>query len=580
MKRNRRILSLLLAICLIAALIPAVATAESYASVEEVKDDQIVSFAGRNWVVMSNNAQGMVLLLETPEAPIAYNASGLSNDWDSSDAKAWCESEYVRGWFSNAEWNALSSDKVYFLSHDEVVTYYANNTLGDLMTNNGWWLRYNGEAVDSSLFCIAVSDAGFLGTPHVATNYGARPAIMIPAENIAMTQIQDGKWTLKVVDSSAFSGFSANVNVNDMTATVNYSGVASGKISVVLTDRIGQVLTYNSYDAGDSGTINHTLPADLMGWYTIRVFNEAENVTSAVTEHSFNIEDSHGEVVGYEATLKGDVSINFAIDLKNNVADDDGAYVVVTTNSGTEQIMVTELGKTERQGADASLLVNVAAPQMNDPISIQVFDRDGKGGAKQTFTLREYAESIINDDKIDNPFTKELLVQMLNYGAKAQVYFGYNSNDLANENVGVVEQAPVPEDKISPPEIGTVEGISLYGASLIMNSNNTLRFYFVVDENSDISTFAFTCNSRSLKATPRKVNGRQMYSVDVIDIAPDKLGDDFVVYVNNSKFVTYSPMAYIQRIHHNVNSDVSAKNLMQALYNYHSAAVAYVENLK
>lgn len=582
MKRNRRILSLLLAICLAATLIPAVATAESFSSVDNVKDDQIVSFAGKDWIVMSNNADGMVLLLKTPEAPIAYDASGLSNVWGESDAKAWCESEAVREWFSNAEWNALSSEKVYFLSHEEVVTYFANNTLADLKTENGWWLRYDNENVGGSLFGVAVSDAGFAGTPHIATNYGARPAVMIPAENIAMTQVENGKWTLKVVDGSAFAGFSANVSVAGTVATVNYSGVASGKISVMLTDRVGEILTYNTYDAaGASGTINHTLPADLMGWYTIRVFNEVDNAegtdfVSAVVKHAFNVEDSHGEVVGYEATVKGDVSINFAIDVKEEIKADEGAYVLVTTTSGTKQVKVSELGETEHQEANASLLVNVTAPQMNDPISIQVYDSEGNSGAKQTFTIREYAEAIIDGNYADKD--KSLAKHMLNYGAMSQIYFGYNTNDLANKNIGKVDVIKVPNEGNAAATTNPVDGISFYGTSLVMNSKISLRFYFTLDDGADIKDYKFSIGYPVSSGT-LKVDGvnKRAYRIEVENIAPNMLAKDYSVTItkgNATTSVTFSPTDYIQRQFHATASQ-SLKNMLQALYNYHLAALEH-----
>ena len=79
-KRNRRILSVLLAICLFAALIPTAVFAE-VSMREAAADDQVANFAGKDWLVIDNNTSELVLLLKNPEAPIAYNASGLSNEW-------------------------------------------------------------------------------------------------------------------------------------------------------------------------------------------------------------------------------------------------------------------------------------------------------------------------------------------------------------------------------------------------------------------------------------------------------------------------------------------------------------------
>ena len=125
MKRNRRILSLLLAICLVAALIPAVSAAQDIVPAEFAQEDQIVNYVGNDWILLDSNAKEIVLLLKTPEAPIAYNASGLSNSWDESDANAWCQ--------NFATENNIPFE-VTFLSHEEVVTYWTNNSAGNLKT--------------------------------------------------------------------------------------------------------------------------------------------------------------------------------------------------------------------------------------------------------------------------------------------------------------------------------------------------------------------------------------------------------------------------------------------------------------
>ena len=152
-----------MAICLIAALIPTAVFAEVSAS-ESVEDDQIVVFGTGSategtpleWIVIENNISEMVLLLKEPMDPMAYNASGLSNDWGSSDLKNWCASDAAKNLFTDSEWNALSEEKVFILSYDEVVEYWAGNTVESLRTENGWWLRYDGEVDVGDLFGIAI----------------------------------------------------------------------------------------------------------------------------------------------------------------------------------------------------------------------------------------------------------------------------------------------------------------------------------------------------------------------------------------------------------------------------------------
>ena len=571
MKRNRRILSLLLAICLIAALIPATVFAEGVSTSEAVRDDQIVTFAGKDWIVLDSTSSELVLILKTPEAPIAYNASGLSNAWSSSDAKAWCESEEVRGWFSDAEWSALNEDKVFFLSHEEAVTYFQNNSNDTLRTDNGWWLRHEGEGGDSK-FGVAVSDAGFVGMPHVATNYGARPAIVLDVNKIAL-MVQNGtKWEPKIIDEGAFSAFAAQAAVTaENTATVTYSGAIAGSIYVILTDRVGTTLTYKVETVSSaSGSITIDLPEKLVGWHTVKVFNIVGNVSSPVKFADFAIADDHGNVTEWNVNLGGDISANFNIELDDEIKEDAGAKVTVTHNGVVKEVTIDEMmgGTTTAGNTYVSLPVNLHAPQMNDAITIQIVDGKGNPGGEQTFTIREYAETIINGNYA--PKAKTLVKHMLNYGAAAQSYFNYNTDDLANKNIGDVEQNEVPNEGKSVVK-GDAEGIEYYGASLVLNSQTTLRFYFTIAEGKEISDFAFDGDP---VVHSRVVGGEKLYFIDITGIAPDMLGEIFSISVGGKLVASYRPIDYIMNQAN--KSTGNFKALMTALYNYYEAAVDYI----
>ena len=561
MKRNRRILSLLLAICMIAVLLPTAVFAEVSLGTAVV-DDQVVRYVGKDWIVIDNNAEYMTLLLETPEDAIAYTASGLSNAWDSSDAKTWCA--------NFAEANNIPFD-VTFLSHEELVTYWTNNSPDSLKSEKGWWLRYNGENVDGDLFGIAVSDAGFVGTPHVATNYGARPVVKIPAAKIAM--VEEGN--LVLVDETAFSGVEISVSVAEdfSKATATYSGAKAGKVYIMLTDRQGNVLDVISADAGAaSGSVDLALPEKLMGRYTVCAFNVNGDVSSAVSKLDFAIEDSHGNVVEWNVNVGGDVSANFNIVLSEEVKNDDTAKILVSYNGTTKEISNSEWqsGTTTDGASCVKLPVDMIAPHMNDEITIQVV-ANGTAGGEQTFTIREYAEAIVNGNF--DEATKNLAKHMLNYGAKSQTYFNYKADDLANKNVGVpTNMEAVPNDVYKAEISNTDADIKFYGASLVLNSKTTLRFYFTLSDGANISDFGFG----DLNVYSRNVNGTAMYFVDIVDIAPDQLNTKRSVTVTGAQgevlSVSYNPMWYIMRQVHNGANSQKFINLMQAMYNYYLAA--------
>ena len=566
MKRNRRILSLLLAICLVAALIPAVSAAQDIVPAEFAQDDQIVSFAGKDWILLDSNAEEIVLFLQTPEAPIAYNASGLSNAWAGSNAKAWCD-EFA------AEYGIAY--EVTFLSHEEVVTYWTNNSADNLKTENGWWLRYNAESVDSELFGIAVSDAGFVGFPHVATNYGARPAVKIPVSDIAALVYEGSKYEVILIDETASAGFAANMSFDatSKTVTVSYeNAAASSDVYVIVTDQLGKIVTSVS-QAADGADLQVALSDNLVGRYTVRIFNAVGNVAGPVVEKEFTIADSLGNVTEWNINLGGDISANFNVVLSNEIKADANAKIAVKINENTTEVDIADLPKgTTTDGVECVVVsVKLHAPQMNDAITIQVIDGNNNAGGEQAFSICQYAEAIIDGDFDDS--TKELVKHMLNYGAKAQTYFEYNAEDLANVNVTGLSFVDVPAvgDEHKANIVGEIEGIKFYGASLVLNSRTTLRFYFELSDGKAISDYNFG----ELNVYSRTVGDKKLYFVDIADIAPNELNEAKTVSINGSPFVSYNPMAYIVRTYANNSSNVALYDLMHALYNFHVAAYAY-----
>lgn len=567
MKRNRRILSLLLAICLVAALIPAVSAAQDVVPAEYAQDDQIVNYADHDWILLDSNAEEIVLLLQTPEAPIAYNASGLSNAWAGSNAEVWCET------FKDE--NDIPFE-VTFLSHNEVVTYWANNSAANLKTENGWWLRYDGESVDGELFGIAVSDAGFVGFPHVAANYGARPAVTIPVSAIAAMVLENTEWTIKLIDENAYN-FAADMSFEPSSkkVTVTYTGAAeNSSVYVVVYDQLGKIVTTAvSEAAAANGSVEVVLSEELVGRYTVRIFNSLGDTASAVVEKEFSIADALGNVTEWNINLGGNISANFNLVLDKDVEDDPNAKVAVTVNGNTTQALVDDLpeGKTTDNTACRVVSVSVCAPQMSDEISIQVISNDVYGG-EQKFSIRQYAKAIIDGDFNDS--TKDLVKHMLNYGAKAQLYFGYNTSNLATDGVdiGGLTFVDVPDNADNyKPSVTEVDGIELYGTSLVLNSNTTLRFYFVLNGDKAITDYGFD----GLDVYQRTVSGTEMYFADIKNIAPDELNKPQTVSIDGNVFVSHNPIAYIIRMYHNESAAAGMHDLMYALYNYHTVAANY-----
>lgn len=162
---------------------------------------------------------------------------------------------------------------------------------------------------------------------------------------------------------------------------------------------------------------------------------------------------------------------------------------------------------------------------------------------------------------------------MLNYGAKAQTYFDYNADNLANAGYELTEQVQLPSDVVPMEISGQVSGISFYGATLLFRNRIAVRFYLNGDS---IDGLTFTANGSEVTADI--ANGK--YYVEVDDINPQELDENISFAVSNGTDtlnVTYSPMNYIVRMSAKDETSAELKSLLSAMYGYHTAAKAFIE---
>lgn len=270
----------------------------------------------------------------------------------------------------------------------------------------------------------------------------------------------------------------------------------------------------------------------------------------------------NGKVEFWRLILQDQIGVYFQMKYTEGIKLDKDAYVEVA--------VAGEISKVPVHTAVDSLLVNVAAAQMTDEISICVVSGDGIRGETAVYSVKAYADQILAGN-YDNA-TKNLVASMLSYGAKAQEQFQYRLDAKADSGVNCVLSA-VPGTADVPMEVtGEIEGISLYGVSVLYDSKLALRYYF---ETEDISGYTFMVNGKQLQ--PVEKSGR--FYVEIPDILPQNIDKFFTVTVQdaqgNGMNVVYNPLNYVVRMYKNANTSQETKNLLQALYTYHLAAKDY-----
>lgn len=649
MKRTK-ILSLVLALCMVFSMVCAVAaTGEESAEVsgasigagtDALSKGSIVSFGkDAQWLVLDGlnttaDESGLVLIAkDIIEANIAFNAGGLDNSWANSDAKTW-NSEYAAATFSAAElaaivdttkaeeagsyfganWSkdALSGEKLFFLSAAEVQDYFGTSIEGLIAScdgvKDGWWLR--SAYTDRGIYSGIVSDAGFVGYPHVAATWGARPAFNISASSVALTSpavggkvsgsvgadslvaVESGATDavkLTVVDE-AHSGFTATIDAAPQTIgysswslPITYSGAVVGEneyVSMLICDQLGKAVYYGHIaENSASGSVNVNMPVGLSGTYTVSVFAEqcnGDNNTdfgSPLVSAELKIEDGISSVKSWGLTLEGDIKADFLLSLTDAVTADADAYISVTVDDITTNTKVSDI--TPDENGLYLVSTNVAAAQMTEAIVIQVVTSDVEG-SEYYYSVRKYGDYII--ENWDDQGVIDLVKAMLIYGGAAQDYFVYNLNDMADANISQAVQEMPKYDNVAAEKTGSSSKVTYYGSSLVHEHQTNLRFYFKSTD-ADISSVTFTASigDAVLDSDMKVYKASGMYYVEVSNIAPNDLCDLITISVDGFT-VTYSPFYYMHRMYYRNTSSEELRNLVATMYNYYYYAVEYLSN--
>lgn len=120
----------------------------------------------------------------------------------------------------------------------------------------------------------------------------------------------------------------------------------------------------------------------------------------------------------------------------------------------------------------------IAAKEMTDNISIEVFDGNGVSVSEcWTTTVEEYALSAFDDESATEEL-RTVLVDMLNYGAAAQVYFEYNTADLANADLTAEHLACASTSTSAWADTTVFDNTYFYGNGLYLKDTINLALYF------------------------------------------------------------------------------------------------------
>ena len=213
-----------------------------------------------------------------------------------------------------------------------------------------------------------------------------------------------------------------------------------------------------------------------------------------------------------------------------------------------------------------AIAADLAAAQMTENIVLTI--RVGEVEILQeTYSIRNYLTALLNGSFSKQ--TKQLCLELLNYGAWAQKYFDHRENDLANLDYEITPQYAIAEEMPGVEISGSVPGVTFYGTSVRFTSKTAVRYYFTGDAVS--CTFAVD----GVEYTPVSKDG--MYYIEVPGVNPQDMETPMQVEVTdgtNVLSVSYVPLHYFIRSYQRT-TDETYRGLLQAAYSYFKTAAAY-----
>lgn len=262
------------------------------------------------------------------------------------------------------------------------------------------------------------------------------------------------------------------------------------------------------------------------------------------------------KLAGYSLSLTGNIGVNFYMELSDRIIADEGAYMQFTLPNGTVTKVPVSEAQTNTEVKEGTTYYRfpceVASYEMTQDIKAQMFDGNGNCGKEYTYTVRDYAQYIIENGSLyveAIPF----VVTMLDYGASSQKYFKVAVDDLANKELN-------PSNDISGMDSDYMDDFAakkaeddvlgqFAGFSMVLKSETTLNIFYEPKEGIDVSKLTFSVDGKEI--TP--VKRGQYYILSLENIRANELGNSKTFTVTdgaNTLRGEYCAMMYCYQVLH------------------------------
>ncbi len=288
-------------------------------------------------------------------------------------------------------------------------------------------------------------------------------------------------------------------------------------------------------------------------------------------------------LAGHSVSLDGDIAVNFYMELDQSILESSTAEMIFKVPNGdktnTQTVKVSEVKDhpVEIDGKTYYIFKCKVAPKdMTGEITAQIRD-ENRVGKTYTYSVKEYASYILSaeagtyEDK-----TIRLVKALLNYGAAAQMYFGVDTQNLANSEISNEEKnlsgitAEIINKPYDPSETVLPNGVTFEYVTLSLKSETTLSLYFKSE-----AKLSFSCAGMKVERSTTS-DGYQVARIRNINASD--LGKDFEITItagDESGTVTYSPMTYCYNVLDRGSDKPALIDICRSLYLFKQAVASY-----
>lgn len=332
--------------------------------------------------------------------------------------------------------------------------------------------------------------------------------------------------------------------------------------------------SYSTFVKNDDSNGSHSIESKMSGYTFPDCIYDEVQLPPVVTASTY----------GHSLCLNGNIGVNFYLELSDAVLADENSYMKFTVRGKSSTVYTKDI----KDNAENQVLINgikhykftceVTAKQMTETISADFYATqfgEEQCISSEEYTVQKYAKYMLEHSSNYDAKAIKLVKAIINYGAYAQIYFDGTSDNLPNSLLEESEKAlPDTIDLTAYERVktGSVEGLTYYGSNLTLESQTTLRHFFVLEDGRDINDYTFKVKGTIV--TPQ-FDGTYYY-IEITSISSNNLDTGYEVSVGDFTLSNSSALTYAKRILESESDTKELKDLVKALYLFNKATDEYL----